>query len=54
MGYRLGCPGCDAWTPIVLRAYEAGENCPYCGGVLNTLDEAEARWWRIMNNARQS
>lgn len=40
MGYRLGCPSCDAWTSAVFRAYGDGENCPYCGGGLNTPENS--------------
>ena len=36
MGYRLGCPGCQAgFTYNLYSAYRAGENCPYCGGPLS-------------------
>jgi hypothetical protein len=40
MGYRLGCPKCKAWTSSVFRAFEAGENCPYCGGDINNAENA--------------
>lgn len=36
MGYRLGCPSCDAWTSAVFRAYEDGRGCPYCDADLST------------------
>jgi hypothetical protein len=41
MGYRLGCPGCRAWTSAVFRAYEDGEGCPYCGASLSTPENAK-------------
>lgn len=40
MGYRLGCPGCGAWTSAVFRAYRDGKKCPYCGSCLNTPENA--------------
>lgn len=41
MGYRLGCPGCKAWTSAVFRAYADGEDCPYCGHYLTTSQNSK-------------
>lgn len=41
MGFRLGCPECKGWTSEIYRAYEEGEDCPYCGANLITDDNAK-------------
>lgn len=36
MVFKLTCPTCDRYTSALFKAYENGENCPYCNGSLIT------------------
>lgn len=38
MGYRIGCPKCDAWTSALFNAMSEGLPCPYCGADIYTSE----------------